>query len=496
MLTIHAANAGMATTAPAVATVLAFVVYAATGHSLEAANVFSSLTLFSLIRMPLMMLRELSLRNKYYHTILCCVLNPLSYFTAMSFSTLVDARNAIHRLQDVFEAETITESHAPEPELPNALEVKHASFSWETTVQDAVEIAKVPKPNGPGKKGPPIKVPDAPPPVQEPTKVENLFKIQDISLEIPRGSLVAIVGNVGAGKTSLLQGLLGEMRRTEGSVKFGGSVAYCSQSAWIQNATIRENICFGRPFEAERYWKAVNDACLHADLDMLPNGDMTEVGERGVSLSGGQKQRLNICRAVYADCDIMIFDDPLSALDAHVGASVFKEVLVGSPPGKTRILVTHALHFLPQVDYIYTLVDGCIAERGTYNELMVSQGGTFAKFITEFVSHENDAEEKRTEEIEEEEDAEVEKNRRQKVKGTQLMQTEERTTGSIGIGVFKEYSKAGNGALFIPLLLLSLIAQQGAQVLSSYWWATPFPVSLLAFILTYYLFRLVYWEDE
>lgn len=405
----------------------------------------------------------------------------------MSFSTLVDARNAIHRLQDVFEAETITGSYTPEPELPNALEVKYASFSWDTTVQDAAEIAKVPKPNGPGKKGPPSEGPDAPSPSQETPKAENLFKIQGVSLEIPRGSLVAIVGSVGAGKTSLLQGLLGEMRRTEGSVKFGGSVAYCSQSAWIQNATIRENICFGRPFEAERYWKAVNDTCLHADLDMLPNGDMTEVGERGISLSGGQKQRLNICRAVYADCDIMIFDDPLSALDAHVGASVFKNVLVGSPPGKTRILVTHALHFLPQVDYIYTLVDGCIAERGTYNELMVSEGGAFAKFITEFVSHDNDAEEKGTEEIEEEEGAEVEKNRRQKVKGTQLMQTEERTTGSIGIGVFKEYSKAGNGALYIPFLLLSLIAQQGAQVLSSYWWATIFLVSLLTSILTYYL---------
>ena len=124
-----------------------------------------------------------------------------------------------------------------------------------------------------------------------------MFKLKQIDFKVPRGQLLAIVGAVGSGKTSLLQGLTGDMRKTEGSVRFGGSLAYCSQSAWIQvgvppvsievhrlnflqNATIRENICFGRPFEAERYWKAVHDACLEADLDVLSNGDMTEVGER------------------------------------------------------------------------------------------------------------------------------------------------------------------------------------------------------------------------
>ena len=129
-------------------------------------------------------------------------------------------------------------------------------------------------------------------------KDETLFRLNQINFRVPRGQLLAIMGAVGSGKTSLLQGLTGDMCMTGGSDRFGGSLAYCSRSAWIQvsfptlsyrssqveislqNATIRENICFGRPFEAEYYWKAVHDACLEADLDVLPDGDMTEVGER------------------------------------------------------------------------------------------------------------------------------------------------------------------------------------------------------------------------
>ena len=101
---------------------------------------------------------------------------------------------------------------------------------------------------------------------------------------------------------------------------------------------------------------------------------------QGISLSGGQKQRINICRAIYVNADIQIFDDPLSALDAHVGKSVFNNVFLTASAGKTRILVTHALHFLPQVDYIFTVVDGKIAERGTYSELLTREGA-FAKFV-------------------------------------------------------------------------------------------------------------------
>ncbi|TFY56998.1 hypothetical protein EVG20_g8713 [Dentipellis fragilis] len=446
LLLIRSANTALAMSTPTLASVLAFLVYAASGHSLNPAVIFSSLSLFQLLRLPLMLL-------------------------PMSFSTIADARNAIGRLHDVFTAELVTETLVIDPTLENAIECKGASFNWDSAPPDEASKGKgkVKFGKGAGGKKQGKKSKDAVEPEKDKeVKEENLFHMKNVDFTVPRGKLVASWEG-GAGKTSLLQGLIGEMRRTEGTVKFGGSVAYSSQSAWIQNATIRENICFGRPFESDRYWKAVHDACLDADLDMLPNGDMTEVGEKGISLSGGQKQRINICRAVYANCDIQIFDDPLSALDAHVGESVFKNVLLGSSAGKTRLLVTHALHFLPQVDYIYTLVDGHIAERGTYAELMANDGA-FAAFINEFVS--KDSKEEKEEEVTEEEEAEEAKKlekRKNAVAGAQLMQAEERNVGAVGAEVYTTYAKAGNGWLYVPMLMLSLTLYQAATVLSSYW---------------------------
>ncbi|KAG9315243.1 hypothetical protein JVU11DRAFT_4377 [Chiua virens] len=299
----------------------------------------------------------------------------------------------------------------------------------------------------------------------QPVDEAKIFKLKGINMEIPRGQLVAIVGAVGVGKTSLLQGIIGEMRRVAGTVEFGGTVAYCAQTAWIQNATIRENICFGRLFEEERYWKAVHDSCLEPDLQILPNYDLTEVGEKGISLSGGQKQRINICRAIYCNSDIMIFDDPLSALDAHVGKAVFTNVLKNSTVGKTRILVTHALHFLPEVDYIYTLADGKIAERGTFNVLMANDGA-FCKFIQEFGSKEDNSK-NNGEYIET--SHEDTKEREVAVKSKPMMQEDERNTGAIPWRVYREYLVSGNGVVLVPILFLSLALMQVSNVMSSYW---------------------------
>lgn len=200
------------------------------------------------------------------------------------------------------------------------------------------------------------------------------------------------------------------------------------RSTISQNATVRENICFGRPFEEERYWEAVRDASLDQDLDMLPNGDMTEVGEKGISLSGGQRQRLNICRAIYCNTDIIIFDDPFSALDAHVGKAVFQNAIEGSLASKTRILVTHALHFLPSVDHLLVMDNGKIAESGSYSQLLAA-GGAFSKFVKEFGSEE---EEMMEEDEGAAEDEAVTKKRKNKVAGAQgMMTTEERQTGAV-----------------------------------------------------------------
>ncbi|KAI0300742.1 ABC transporter [Russula brevipes] len=438
MLLVRAGNMAVAISIPAMASVVAFLVYAGTGHQLTASVIFSSLTLFQLLRLPLMLL-------------------------PMSFSTITDARNAIGRLQECFTAELISETTERDPKLKHAVEIENASFMWDSPPPDEGKTGK-------GKKKD-RRSSVKPEPAAEPKEIkeENMFKLKDIDVRIPRGQLVAIVGAVGSGKTSLLQGLIGDMRKMEGSVRFGGSVAYCSQSAWIQNATIRENICFGRAFEAERYWKAVHDACLEADLDVLPNGDMTEVGERGISLSGGQKQRVNICRAIYSGSDILIFDDPLSALDAHVGESVFNNVLLDSTSGATRILVTHALHFLPKVDYIYFMADGRITEYGTFEEMMASHGDfsrTFDEFVTKDRKESKDEIAIDLEDVDADENA---KKRRASKRGAQLMQAEERNVGAVNLQVYKQYFRSGNGIVLVPAMFVSITLMQAAIVVSSYW---------------------------
>lgn len=173
---------------------------------------------------------------------------------------------------------------------------------------------------------------------------------------------------------------------------------------------------------------------------------------------------------------MQIFDDPLSALDAHVGKAVFQNVLQNSSTGKTRILVTHALHFLPQVDYIYAIVDGKIAERGTYEDLLANDGA-FSKFQKEFGSKETEAEKKEDEEdaieapVDNEEDAADRQTKaRKKVSaGAGMMQKEERNTGAISGEVYKTYVKAARGEVVIPMLIMALALMQGATVMSSYW---------------------------
>ncbi|XP_033886772.3 multidrug resistance-associated protein 1-like isoform X3 [Acipenser ruthenus] len=213
--------------------------------------------------------------------------------------------------------------------------------------------------------------------------------LKRINVSIPEGALVAVVGHVGSGKTSLLSALLGEMEKQEGLVSVKGSVAYVPQQAWIQNATLRDNIVFGQE-RKERWYQRVVEACaLMPDLEILPAGDETEIGEKGVNLSGGQKQRVSLARAVYCDCAIYLLDDPLSAVDAHVGKHIFDKVIgpKGVLQSRTRVLVTHGLSYLPQVDLILVLVDGEITEMGSYQELLNRQGA-FAEFLHTYASAE------------------------------------------------------------------------------------------------------------
>ncbi|CAD6187004.1 unnamed protein product [Caenorhabditis auriculariae] len=211
--------------------------------------------------------------------------------------------------------------------------------------------------------------------------------LEDIDLLAPRNSLIAVVGKVGSGKSSLLSALLGEMGKLRGKIGVAGRVAYVPQQPWIQNMTVRDNIVFGRPFDKKRYDSVLFACALKPDLKILPEGDQTEIGEKGINLSGGQKARVSLARAVYQNLDVYLLDDPLSAVDAHVGRHIFEQVI--GPNGllrsKTRILVTHGLTYTKFADEIVVLEDGEIAETGTYSTLMRNRGAFF-NFVEEYKS--------------------------------------------------------------------------------------------------------------
>uniref|UniRef100_A0A8C0F4S6 Multidrug resistance-associated protein 1 n=1 Tax=Bubo bubo TaxID=30461 RepID=A0A8C0F4S6_BUBBB len=214
-----------------------------------------------------------------------------------------------------------------------------------------------------------------------------------INFTVPEGSLVAVVGQVGCGKSSLLSALLGEMDKKEGYVVVKGSVAYVPQQAWVQNATLEDNVIFGREMNESRYKRVIEACALLPDIEILPTGDKTEIGEKGVNLSGGQKQRVSLARAVYCNADVYLFDDPLSAVDAHVGKHIFEKVIgpKGILKNKTRVLVTHAINYLPQMDTILVMSDGEISEMGSYQELL-KQDGAFAEFLRTYANAEQSME--------------------------------------------------------------------------------------------------------
>ncbi|XP_015722690.1 canalicular multispecific organic anion transporter 1 isoform X2 [Coturnix japonica] len=322
--------------APFLVSLASFAVYVLVDENnvLDAQKAFTSISLFNVLRFPMAML-------------------------PMVLSSLVQTSVSKERLERYLGGEDLDTSSIHHDSIPgSAVRFSEATFTWE---QD----------------GNPV--------------------IRDVTLDIKPGSLVAVVGAVGSGKSSLISAMLGEMENIKGHINIQGSLAYVPQQAWIQNATLRDNILFGSELDEARYQKVIKACALLPDLELLPAGDQTEIGEKGINLSGGQKQRVSLARAVYNDADIYILDDPLSAVDAHVGKHLFEHVL--GPKGllqkKTRILVTHSISFLPQVDNIVVLVAGAVSEHGSYSTLLANRGA-FAQFLNSYGSQEESAAEETT----------------------------------------------------------------------------------------------------
>uniref|UniRef100_A0A4W6DQD3 Cystic fibrosis transmembrane conductance regulator n=1 Tax=Lates calcarifer TaxID=8187 RepID=A0A4W6DQD3_LATCA len=179
--------------------------------------------------------------------------------------------------------------------------------------------------------------------------------LQNISLTLNSNQLLAVIGPVGAGKSSLLSSILGELPTEKGVLKVKGQLTYAAQQPWVFPGTIRSNILFGKELNTQKYEKVIRACALKRDLELLPDGDLTLIGDRGATLSGGQKARVNLARAVYQEADIYLLDDPLSAVDAEVGRHLFEQCICGLLKNKPRILVTHQLQYLKAADQILVL---------------------------------------------------------------------------------------------------------------------------------------------
>nr|AFI71925.1 FI19719p1 [Drosophila melanogaster] len=316
--------------------------------------------------------------------------------------------------------------------------------------------------------------------------VEPVLENINISLSPPQ--LVAVIGPVGSGKSSLIQAILGELPGESGKLKVQGDISYASQEPWLFNASVRDNILFGLPMDKHRYRNVIRNCALERDFELL-HGDRTFVGERGASLSGGQRARISLARAVYRQADTYLLDDPLSAVDTHVGRHLFEECMRGFLRDKLVILVTHQLQFLEHADLIVIMDKGKISAVGTYEEMLKS-GQDFGKLLATEAQEMGDSNQ---EQVNAEGDSRNDKSTysRQSSRVSRVSVTsvdsstesildnerqpaqESRSQGKIGLGIYGKYFSAGSGWLMVILVAFFCLGTQilasGGDYFLSYW---------------------------
>ncbi|KAF1324581.1 Abc transporter c family member 2, partial [Globisporangium splendens] len=319
------------------------------------------------------------------------------------------------------------------------------------------------------------------------------FTLEGINVEIDPGQLVMIVGTVGSGKSSFLSGILGEMSLLNGDLHVSGEISFVSQESWIRNSSVRDNILFEAAFDTEQYEKVLEASQLALDLNALPNGDQTEIGERGINLSGGQKARVAIARAIYrSDYDILILDDPLSAVDPHVAHAIFEQCIVGLAKDKTRLLVLNSHYdLLVHADKILVVQDGRIAADGTYDEVLAQfpelklQSEALDKLENDVIDEHDGSMEGikqhntavaiasvvEATSTETKEDALSKKAAESGDDPKKLIQTEDRVKGKVRAQIYKSYFDGTdiNGFVVLIFLLVFYCISQGVRTLVDWW---------------------------
>ncbi|XP_062228125.1 ABC transporter C family member 10-like isoform X2 [Phragmites australis] len=303
--------------------------------------------------------------------------------------------------------------------------------------------------------------------------------LKNINLVVKAGEKVAICGEVGSGKSTLLASVLGEVQKTEGTIQVCGKIAYVSQNAWIQTGTVQDNILFGSKMDRQRFQETLERCSLVKDLEMLPYGDRTQIGERGVNLSGGQKQRVQLARALYQNADTYLLDDPFSAVDAHTATSLFNDYVMGALSDKTVLLVTHQVDFLPVFDSILLMSDGEIIRSAPYQDLLAYcqefQNLVNAHKDTIGVLDINKVPPHRAKEISIKDTNDIHGSRYiesvEQSPVDQLIKTEEREMGDTGLKPYILYLRQNKGFLYASLCVISHIIFVSGQISQNTWMA-------------------------
>ena len=480
---VEAFNLTLMNFTPVAVTLATLSTYAATGGDFSPARIFSAIQVLSAIRFPLLFLPmvmaqltdakvSLARLDRFIKLPEVEGMQPLEVAAVAVAEEGGPAVSAALGLPSQEEAALLIEGDAifhweqpaaRENRLRQAAEEAHAAASRgkEPTSSEASQAAATPA----------WEVPVAP-------------ALAGINLRIPHGALYAIVGPVGSGKTALCLAALGELSTAAGSVVLRGRVAYVPQQAWIINASLRSNVALaheaatGSPPDDARYG-AVLDACqLRPDLAVLPDGDGTEIGERGINLSGGQKQRVSLARAGCSPASVVVLDDPLSALDAETGKAVFEQCILGAMRGRTRLLVTNQLQYLRFCDGVVVLERGAdgagrVSMQGTYAE--VSQLPAFLALMASYSAGEEGAEEgaQAVEAVAAVAPAPAAAPSAPAAKlAGRLVTEEERAEGAVTLSTWLRYfSVAGTLRTTLGLLFFAYLANQLSQF-AQQWWLT------------------------
>ncbi|XP_005727589.1 multidrug resistance-associated protein 9 [Pundamilia nyererei] len=456
---VQTINISIANILPSIATILTFLVHTLLGLPLSTSDAFTTIGIFNCMRFSLV------------------VLPP-------SVKATAEALVALKRLRKILLIQN------PEPYLmkkvdnDSAIVMKNATFSW--TRPESQSSPPPSTANGVSE--------------HKTAETESSSALKNISFTLPKGNLLGVCGNVGSGKTSLISSILEQMHLLRGSITADGTFAYVSQQAWIFHGTVQENILMGEPFDQTKYDRVVDVCSLRADLKILPFGDQTEIGERGLNLSGGQKQRISLARAVYSNKDIFLLDDPLSAVDAHVGKHIFEECIKKELQGKSVILVTHQLQYLEFCDDILVLDDGEIREAGNHQTLM-NASGRYAQLITNYQMEQSKTQNEEGEEEEDlssqdapelkevelryradsgmanpafdmsdEKDHETTAEQKPPVKSDdQLVHQESSTEGAVSLRTYHRYCQAAGGYILVFLTVLNIVLMIGSTAFSNWW---------------------------